>query len=74
VIDCGLDIAPRQYAQEAAPIMPGGATTRIIDLVYEPPHLIKSLDVLGVLAEGEFDLGLLDDGIDAAQPVGLRLR
>ena len=50
--------------------MPGGATARVVDLVDETAQLIERLDMLGVLAEGEPDLGLLDDGVDAAQPVG----
>ena len=49
--------------------MPSRAAARVVDLVDEAAHLVESLDVLGVLAEGEFDLGLLDDGVDAAQPV-----
>ena len=35
--------------------------------------MVERLDVLGVLPEGEFDLGLLDHRVDAAQPVGFRV-
>ena len=54
--------------------MPGGAPARIIGLVHQVGNLIEGFDVFGVLAEREFDLGLLDHGIDAAQPVGFRIR
>ena len=60
-----LDLAPRQYTQEAAPVMPGGATTRIVDLVDVAADLVESLDVLGMLAEREFDLGLLENGVES---------
>ena len=51
--------------------MPGGAAARVVDRVDEIANLIEGLDVFGVLSEGEFDLGLFGDGVDAAQPVWL---
>ena len=51
--------------------MPGRAPTRVVALVDKTAYLIEGLDVLGMPAEGELDLGLLDDGVDTAQPVGL---
>ena len=34
----------------------------------------ERLDVLGVTAERELDLGLLDDGVDAAHAIGFGVR
>ena len=57
--------------QKAAPIVPSRAATRVVALINEIADLVESLDVLGMLAEGEFDFRLLDDGVDTTQAVGL---
>ena len=42
-------------------------------LIDESANLIQRLNVFGMLAEGKFNFGLLDDRIDAAHPIGLRV-
>jgi hypothetical protein len=54
VIDGNIRLAARQAMQKAAPVMPDGAAVGVVALIDEIVDLIESLDVLGVLAEGEF--------------------
>src|SRR5207237_4033374 len=62
IIDRGLDYASGQYAQEAAPIVPRCTAARVITLLDQCLYPIKGRDMLGVLTESEFDLGLFEHG------------
>src|SRR5258708_5782992 len=73
MIDRNLWAPSRQAVQKPAPIMPSGAAPRIVGLVHQTGNSVEGLDLLRVLAEREFDFGLLDNGVDAAQPVGFRI-
>src|SRR5690242_12074276 len=73
MVDRDLDCTAGQYAQEAAPIMPGCTAARIIAVLEERTYLVEGLDVVGMLAEREFDLRLFEHGVDTAQPVHLRV-
>src|SRR3984893_2970768 len=70
IIDCSIRPAAGKAVQEAAPVMPGRAAARVAGLLDEIANLVEGLYVLGMAAEGELDLGLLDDSVDTAHPVG----
>ena len=69
IADRDVGLAAGQDMQKSAPVMPGRTAARVVALVDEIAYLIEGLDVLGMLAEREFDLGLFDHGVDTAQPV-----
>ena len=50
--------------------MPSGAAARVVGLLDQRANLLERIDVFGVLAQGKFDLGLLQHGVNTAQPVG----
>ncbi|MGH7114887.1 MAG: hypothetical protein ACREE9_10375, partial [Stellaceae bacterium] len=50
--------------------MPGSPARRITGGLDNAANAVERLDLLAVLAERIFDLSLLEDGVDAAQPVG----
>src|SRR6266481_5513216 len=71
--DRDIRTATRHDMRPPAPVMPGGAAARVADLVDEKADLIEGLDVLGVFSEGKLAIPLLDDRVDAAEPVGVRV-
>ena len=60
MIDRDVGMATVRMCKKPRPVMPGGAAARVADLIDETANLIESLDVLGVLSEGEFDIGLFE--------------
>src|SRR5262245_62187400 len=71
--DRKVGLAARQAVKEPGPVEPGGAAAWIGLPVDEPANGLERLDVLGMLAQGELDLRLIDDGVDAPQAVRLRV-
>ena len=73
MIDRDVRSASSEYVQKTGPVTPSGTTARIVGLVCNVANFIEGLDLLGVPPEGEHDLGLFQDCIDATPPVRLRI-
>ena len=67
------DLRPRarEVVEKSRPVEPRGPARRIGRRVDQLSDGLQRLDVLGVTAEGELDLGLGDDRVDPAPPIGL---
>src|SRR5215469_158056 len=73
VVDRDIRAATRHDMRPPAPVMPRGAAARVVDLVDKRANLIEGVDVFCVLSEGKLAVALLDDRVDAAQPIGFRI-
>ena len=73
MFDRDIGPASRGRVQEPGPVMPSGAAARVVGLVDDAANFFERSDVLGVTSQRVFDLGLLEYGVDAAQPVRLRV-
>src|SRR5882672_2506953 len=63
-----------QAVKEASPIMPSGAAARVVGLVHDAADCFQGLNVFRVSTERKLYLGLFEHGVDAAQPIRLRVR
>src|SRR5262249_17396167 len=63
--------ATNKTMEESHPVVPGGTALRVSGTLCQVTNALQGLDVLCVPAQGELDLGLLQDGVNTAQPVRL---
>jgi hypothetical protein len=68
---CNRDFRPASAhtVLKPDPVMPCSAAAGVTDHVNDIANALKVLDITGVLPQRVSDLGLLDDRIDAPQPV-----
>jgi hypothetical protein len=72
--DGNLGSASGETVEKPGPVVPGRAARRVGDRLDQIADALEGLDVLDVLTQGELDLGLLDDGVDPAQSIGVGVR
>jgi hypothetical protein len=58
--------AADKAVQESHPVVPGRAAPWVSGPLHQATDSLQSLDMIGVPAQGELDLSLLQDGINAA--------